>query len=104
MACFLFVKTNVRSIIKYLQYNPWIDLSMQFYVAVAHLFPVLSSILSYEYTTVVPLLLWTFGLTLFGTIMHNIATDFNVCPGTSVQECLYNIYQVLCLRLHISST
>lgn len=58
--------------------TPGLDLSMQFCIAVTHLFLVLCSFLLYEYATIYifPLFSWIFGLFLLGTVMYNAATDF----------------------------
>ena len=52
-------------------------MSLQLCVAVAYLVSVLYSFLLYEYATICrfSLLLWTFGLFLFGNITSNAATD-----------------------------
>ena len=57
--------------------NITLEVSIQFCVAVPHLFSLLQSVLLYEHTTIsmFPLLSWALSLFLFSTIMHSAATD-----------------------------
>lgn len=82
---------------------PGLDLSMKFCVAVAHLFSVLHSFLSYEYAIIL-CSLYCHGHLGYSCLVLSctmLLLTFLPDPGTNVQVYFQSVYLALCLRIYI---